>query len=120
VITLGKNMKLNVPRTLRAQTHAVYAGALGCTVREGPMPDFVAFEFNDGRHIGVFYVDPKDGLTDAQHAQAICRPSPGASSGCPMGPGRRDLDTRGHDRRAVRQGARPRVRGSCVGRGTDQ
>lgn len=68
--TIGKNMKLCVPRDLRAATHAIYAGVLGATVHT-PAADIEVFEFGDGRNLGVFYGDRGDALTDAQHAQAI-------------------------------------------------
>jgi uncharacterized protein YndB with AHSA1/START domain len=65
---IGPNHRLSVAKTLRSQTHALYAGALGATA--APVrADVEIFTFGNGAGIGVFYVD--DVLSPAQHQHAL-------------------------------------------------
>lgn len=67
---IGPNHRLSVSRTLRDATRALYEGALGAA-RESPRPGVDVFTFDGGTGIGVFYVDPDEALTPAQHRSAI-------------------------------------------------
>jgi hypothetical protein len=67
---IGLNHRLTVANILKKETRAVYEGVLGATVRS-PMPDLEIFTFANGSGIGVFFVDPLEALTPAQHLKAI-------------------------------------------------
>jgi len=82
---IGLNHRLTVPKTLKEQTRALYEGVLGASVKS-PRPDVEIFTFANGSGIGVFYVEPGDALTPAQHLKAIwlefeVDDEPGAAAG---------------------------------------
>src|SRR6516164_3826047 len=67
---IGLNHRLSVAKTLKEETRALYEGVLGASVKS-PRPDVEIFTFTNGSGIGVFYVDPGEALTPAQHMNAI-------------------------------------------------
>ena|SRR5712692_6236989 len=67
---IGLNHRLSVAKTFQKETRALYQGVLGATV-QSPRPDLEVFTFANGSGIGVYYVDPGEALTPAQHMKAI-------------------------------------------------
>ena len=67
---IGLNHRLSVANNLKAETRALYQGVLGASVKT-PRPEVDIFTFANGSGIGVFYVDPAEALTPAQHKQAL-------------------------------------------------
>ncbi len=65
----GRNMKTTVDRALRAQVRRFYEEGLGCR-RAEPILDLDVFEFTDGCHMGVYFVDPPEALTPEQALKA--------------------------------------------------
>ncbi len=63
--TFGTNMKLTMGRDQRDAVHRALTEGLGCTVAE-PREDLVVFTLADGFHLGVYFVEPSEALTDAQ------------------------------------------------------
>jgi hypothetical protein len=70
MVRIGLNHRLSVAKTLKEETRSLYEGVLGATVKS-PRTDVEIFTFSNGSGIGVFYVDPADALTPAQHINAI-------------------------------------------------
>jgi hypothetical protein len=67
---IGLNHRLNVAKPHKDATRALYQGVLGASVTS-PRPDVEIFTFANSSGIGVFYVDPGEALTPAQHMRAI-------------------------------------------------
>ena len=67
---IGLNHRLPVANTLKEQTRAVYQGVLGASIASR-RPETEIFTFDNGSGIGVFYVEPSEALTPAQHMKAI-------------------------------------------------
>jgi hypothetical protein len=67
---IGLNHRLSVARPLKEQTRALYAGVLGATTKS-PRPEVEIFRFANGSAIGVFYLEPSEALTPAQHLNAL-------------------------------------------------
>jgi len=67
---IGLNHRLSVAKPLKDATRALYEGVLQASVKS-PRPEVDIFTFANGSGIGVFYVDPSEALTPAQHMKAI-------------------------------------------------
>src|SRR5277367_2260270 len=67
---IGLNHRLSVAKSFKQQTRALYEGVLGASVKS-PRPEVEIFTFANGSGIGVFYVEPGEELTPAEHLKAI-------------------------------------------------
>ncbi len=67
---IGLNHRLSVAKTRTKQTRALYEGVLAASVKS-PRADVDIFTFANGSGISIFYVEPDEALTPAQHMNAI-------------------------------------------------
>ena len=67
MVRIGNHLKMNVAHGLRQRCRDFYISLLKCEALASPVANLDLYEFEDGFVLGLFFVDPAETLTDAQH-----------------------------------------------------